>query len=54
MFKHYITFEKAIRYNFLYEQGIVNGYIQCPIQIKKEDLEKIICEGNSKNMFEIM
>ena len=54
MFKHHITFEKPIEYEFLLDNGIVNGYIQAPISIKKEDLEKIVIEGKSQNMIEIM
>lgn len=53
MFKHYITFNNPITYNFLLDNGIVNGYIQSPISINKNDLEKIIIEGNSKEMFSI-
>jgi len=53
MFKHYITFKNPITYEFLYNNGIVNGYIQGPISIQREDLEKIIEEGQTQNMFEI-
>lgn len=53
MFKHYITFNNPITYKFLLDNGIVNGYIQSPISINKNDLEKIIIEGNSKEMFSI-
>ena len=53
MFKHYITFKNPITYDFLYNNGIVNGYIQGPISIKRKDLEKIIDEGQTQNMFEI-
>lgn len=53
MFKHYITFNNPITYNFLLDNGIVNGYIQSPISINKNNLEKIIIEGNSKEMFSI-
>lgn len=53
MFKHCITFNTPITYNFLLDNGIVNGYIQSPISINKNDLEKIIIEGNSKEMFSI-
>lgn len=53
MFKHYITFNNPITYDFLLDNGIVNGYIQAPISINKNDLEKIIIEGNSKEMFSI-
>ena len=53
MFKHYITFKNPITYEFLYNNGIVNGYIQRPISIEREDLEKIIEEGQTHNMFEI-
>lgn len=53
MSKHYITFNNPITYNFLLDNGIVNGYIQSPISINKNDLEKIIIEGNSKEMFSI-
>lgn len=53
MFKHYITFNKPITYEFLLENKIVNGPIQGPMSIKKELLEKIIIEGNSKEMFSI-
>ena len=51
MFKHYITFNKPITYEFLLENKIVSGPIQGPMSIKKELLEKIIIEGNSKEMF---
>ena len=40
MFKHHITFKNPITYNFLYNNGIVNGYIQGPISIQRNDLEK--------------
>ena len=53
MFKHYITFKNPITYEFLYNNGIVNGYIQAPISIEKEDLEKIIKQSQTQNMFEI-
>ena len=53
MFKHYITFKNPITYEFLYNNGIVNGYIQAPISIEKEDLEKIIEQSQTQNMFEI-
>jgi rRNA-processing protein FCF1 len=53
MFKHYITFKNPITYDFLYNRGIVNGYIQGPISIEREDLKKIIEESQSQNMFEI-
>ena len=53
MFKHYITFKNPISYEFLYNNGIVNGYIQAPMSIKKEDLEKIIKQSQTQNMFEI-
>ena len=53
MFKHYITFKNPITYEFLYNNGIVNGYIQGPISIEREDFEKIIEEGQTQNMFEI-
>ena len=53
MFKHYITFKNPITYDFLYNNGIVNGYIQGPISIEREDLEKIIEECQTQNMFEI-
>ncbi len=53
MFKHYITFKNPITYDFLYNNGIVNGYIQGPISIEREDFEKIIEEGQTQNMFEI-
>lgn len=53
MFKHYITFKNPITYDFLYNNGIVNGYIQGPISIEREDLEKIIEESQTQNMFEI-
>lgn len=53
MFKHYITFKNPITYDFLYNNGIVNGYIQGPISIEREDLKKIIEEGKTQNMFEI-
>ena len=53
MFKHYITFKNPITYDFLYNNGIVNGYIQGPISIGREDLEKIIEESQTQNMFEI-
>ena len=53
MFKHYITFKNPITYDFLYNNGIVNGYIQGPISIAREDFEKIIEEGQTQNMFEI-
>ena len=42
-----------ITYDFLYNNGIVNGYIQGPISIEREDFEKIIEEGQTQNMFEI-
>ena len=54
MFKHYITFKNPISYEFLYNNGIVNGYIQGPISISKESMKKIIEEGRSEQMFEIM
>ncbi len=53
MFKHYITFKNQITYDFLYNNGIVNGYIQGPISIDREDLEKIIEESQTQNMFEV-
>ena len=53
MFKHYITFKNPITYDYLYNNGIVKGYIQGPISIEKEDLEKIIEESQTQNMFEI-
>lgn len=53
MFKHYITFKNPITYDYLYNNGIVKGYIQGPISIQKGDLEKIIEEGQTQNMFEI-
>lgn len=53
MFKHYITFKNPITYDFLYNNGIVNGYIQGPISIEREDFQKIIEEGQTQNMFEI-
>ena len=53
MFKHYITFKNPITYEFLYNKGIVNGSIQAPISIEKEDLEKIIEQSQTQNMFEI-
>ncbi|MBR3153033.1 MAG: EVE domain-containing protein [Clostridia bacterium] len=53
MFKHYITFKNPITYDFLYNNGIVNGYIRRPISIAREDFEKIIEEGQTQNMFEI-
>lgn len=53
MFKHYITFNNPITYEFLINNGIVNGYIQAPRSISRDDLEKIIIEGNSKEMFSI-
>ncbi|MCR5146361.1 MAG: EVE domain-containing protein [Clostridia bacterium] len=54
MFKHYITFKNPITYDFLYNNGIVNGYIQRPLSIEKDDLEKIIVESQTQNMFEIV
>jgi len=54
MFKHCVTFEQPITYDFLYDNGIVNGYIQSLTSIKREDLEKIIIEGKSQNMIEIV
>ena len=54
MFKHCVTFEQPITYDFLYDNAIVNGYIQSPTSIKREDLEKIIIEGKSQNMIEIV
>ena len=54
MFKHCVTFEQPITYDFLYDNGIVNGYIQAPTSIEKQDLEKIIIEGKSQNMIEIV
>ena len=54
MFKHYITFKNPISYEFLLNNQIVNGYIQSLTSIKREDLEKIIIEGNSQDMFEII
>lgn len=53
MFKHHITFKNPITYDFLYKNGIVKGYIQGPISIQMEDLEKIIEESQTQNMFEI-
>lgn len=53
MFKHYVTFENPITYDFLYKNGIVNGYIQGPVSIEKESLIKIIEESQSKKMFEV-
>ena len=53
MFKHYITFNKPITYEFLLENEIINGPIQRPMSIKQELLKKIIIEGNSKEMFSI-
>ena len=53
MFKHYITFKNPISYEFLYNNRIVKRYIQSPISIKKEDLKKIIEQGQTQNMFEI-
>lgn len=54
MFKHYITFNKPITYSFLYENGILKGPPQSIGKLKKVDLEKIIIEGKSQNMVEIM
>ena len=54
MFKHFITFQKPITYAFLLNNNIVNGYIQAPTSIKKENLEKIIIEGKAQNMIEIL
>ena len=54
MFKHFITFQKPITYEFLLNNNIVNGYIQAPTSIKKENLEKIIIEGKAQNMIEIL
>lgn len=54
MFKHFITFRNPIAYEFLLKNKIVNGYIQAPTSIKKEDFEKIVIEGNSQNMIKIM
>lgn len=54
MFKHHITFENPITYEFLFNKEIVNGYIQAPTSIEKEHLEKIVIEGNSQNMIEII
>ena len=54
MFKHYITFNKQIKYEFLYKNKILNGAPQSIGNIKKEDLEKIVIEGNSSNMFEFI
>ena len=53
MFKHYITFKKSITYDFLYNNGIVKGYIQGPIGIEKQDLKKIIEESQTQDMFEL-
>lgn len=53
MFKHYITFKNPITYDFLYNNRIVNGYIQGPISIEREDLKKIIEESQTQYMFEI-
>ena len=42
-----------LKYDFLYKNGIVNGYIQGPVSIEKESLIKIIEESQSKKMFEV-
>ncbi len=54
MFKHYVTFERPITYEFLLKNNIVKGPIQGPLRIDRKSLEKIIKEGHSQNMFEIM
>ncbi len=54
MFKHYITFNKYINYDFLLNNGIVNGYIQAPIKISKDGLKKIIEESGDLNMFKVV
>ena len=54
MFKHYITFNKQIKYEFLYKYKKLNGAPQSIGNIKKEYLEKIVIEGNSSNMFEFI
>lgn len=54
MFKHYITFNKPITDKFLYENNILNGPPQSIGELKKEDLEKIVIEGNNQNMIEII
>lgn len=54
MFKHYVTFESPITYEFLLKNKIVKGPIQGPLRIDRKSLEKIIKEGHSQNMFEIM
>lgn len=54
MFKHYITFNKPITYEFLFNNRVVNGYIQAPQIIEKENFKKIIEESNMTDMFEIL
>lgn len=54
MFKHYLTFNKPITDKFLYQNNILNGPPQSIGEIKKEDFEKIVIEGKSENMIEIM
>ena len=54
MFKHYVTFKNSIDFNFLYNNRIVNGYIQRPLKIRKEDLMKIIEVSGSQAQFEII
>lgn len=54
MFKHYMSFTKDIEYKWMLENNIVNGYIQCPIEIEKESLIKIINEAKEDvDFFEI-
>ena len=54
MFKHYMCFSEDIDYSYLKENDIVNGYIQCPIEITKEGFMKIINKNNEdRSLFEI-
>lgn len=54
MFKHYITFDKKITNKFLYKNNILSGPPQSILKLEKEDLRKIIAEGNNQNMVEII
>lgn len=42
LFKHYYSFKEFVPFKFLLENNIVNGNIQTIMQIKINDLEKIL------------
>lgn len=54
MFKHYMCFSKDVSFKYLIKNGIVNGYIRCPIEITKGNFINIINKNKEdKKFFEI-